>query len=529
MKFFLNILVVCLLAAMPFMRGEAQRQQPVRIKIERADVLRHDDKIGKNTQSLNGNVILSHQHTFLHCDSAYMYNDSNVVVAYGNVHVIQNDSIHLYGNRITYFGNTNLAKVRENVRANKGNTWLYTEYLDYDKSLDKAYFYDGGKVVNGDNVLTSDNGLYFPNTNDVYFKDNVVGTSPKCDMVSDTMRYNTKSEIITILGPTTIVNSDSTIVKSHDGWYNTQTEEANLLDNSIVITGQKTLTGKRIFYDKRNGIGRVWNDMVLADTVDNMTLHGDYGFYNEKTGAALATRNAQMIHVYQRDTLYMHADTLQIEPLDADSSRLIKAYHWVKFFRSDIQGRCDSLVFDFRDSIATMYKTPIIWAQDNQMTANEIKLFTKNQAIYKSELIDAAFIISPEDTIGYNQIKGKLMTGHIRNNELYRIDVSGNGQTLYYPKDDKVIIGINRAESSDMTIWMNKKKISNITMRVSPSGNMNPPFLLGENECKLAGFSWLEDYKPKCREDIFKKMEIAEGVIVKEEVFEGFSFDELGE
>lgn len=186
--------------ALSLFASSAVAQRTIRVNIDRADVLRHDDKIGKNTQSLNGNVKLSHVNTILYCDSAYMYNDSNVVVCYGSVHVVQNDSVHLYGDRLTYFGNQNLAKVRQNVRPNKGDTWLYTEYLDYDRALDKAYFYNGGKVVNKDNTLTSERGIYYPMTNDVYFKDNVVGTSPKYHLISDTAAFNTRTEVVSILG-----------------------------------------------------------------------------------------------------------------------------------------------------------------------------------------------------------------------------------------------------------------------------------------------------------------------------------------
>lgn len=515
------------------------QNQRVMVKIDRADYLRHDDKIGKNTQSLNGNVVLSHHNTVLHCDSAYMYNDSNVVEAYGNIHVIQNDSIHLYGDRLTYYGDRQFAKIRENVRANKGETWLYTEFLDFDQVENIAFFYDGGKVVNGSNTLTSQRGLYYPNTNDVYFKDDVVGISRQATMYSDTMRFNTQTEVSTILGPTTIINQDSSIINSENGWYDTKKDVAKLLLNNKITTKNYTLTGETILYEKYKGVGTVWNNMVLTDTVDNMSLCGDYGFYNELTDEALATRRATGIQVYNGDTLHIHADTLRVEPLPADTSRLIKAYYQVKFYRHDIQGRCDSLVFDFRDSIATMYNSPIVWAMGNQLSGNVIKLYSRNQVLYKTELIDAAFAISPEQvpaakgdslmTIGYNQIKGKLMTGHIRNNDLYKIDVDGNGQTIYYPKDDQTLIGINRAESSDMTIWLKERKITNITMRVSPSGNMNPPLLLGEEDRKLSGFRWLDDYRPKRWEDIYKQLDIPEELNVQEEVYEGYTFDELGE
>ncbi len=502
-------------------------QRTIRVKIDRADVLRHDDKIGKNTQSLNGNVRLSHVNTVLFCDSAYMYNDSNVVVCYGSVHVVQNDSVHLYGDLLTYFGDQNLAKVRRNVRANKGDTWLYTEHLDYDRKLDIAYFYNGGKVVNHDNTLTSDLGIYYPMTNDVYFKDNVVGTSPKYNLISDTAAFNTRTEVVSILGPTTITTSDSTVIDSHNGWYDTRAEVAKLQKNNQLysIKNKSTLLGNTILYQRKTGVGTAWDNMTLTDSTNNMSLHGDYGFYNELTQEALATRKALLKHTYNADTLFLHADTFRVVPL-ADTSRLIKAFHNVKAFRTDLQARCDSLVFDFRDSIATLYTLPVVWSQGSQMTANTIKLFTRNQALYKAELIEAAFIISQEpDSVGFDQVKGKLITGYIRNNDLYLIDVDGNGQTIYYPKDGPNLIGVNRAESSNMSINLKNRRIDNIVMRVSPAGNMNPPLLLGEKDNKLAGFRWLEDYRPKDKHQVFLKLEIPPDMQVSEEVYVGYEFD----
>lgn len=524
----LAMLILVLSAYIPVL---AQNRGPknVRIKIERADVLRHDDKIGRNTQSLNGSVMLSHAKTIMYCDSAYMYNDSNTVICYGSIHIIQNDSLHLYGDKLTYLGNDNLAKVRENVRANKGNTWLYTEYLDYNRLMDKAYYYNGGKVVNGESTLTSVNGVYYPNSNDVYFKDDVVGLSPKYELHSDTLKYNTQSEIITILGPTTIINQDSTLIESTHGWYDTKRDYARLLDYSKISKQTYSLTGKQINYNRPTGDATVNEDMTLVDSVDNIMLKGNYGIYNEITKEALSTRRATLLHVYNGDTLYAHADTFHIVPL-GDTSRLVKAYHKVKFFRVDLQGRCDSLEFDFRDSIATMYHNPILWGQGNQMTAKEIKLYTRNQTLYKTDLIEAAFVISPEaDSTGYNQVKGKLMTGHIKNNELYLIDVSGNGQTIYYPHDKETLIGINRAESADMSIHLNQRKIKTITMRVDPKGNINPPLLLGEEDCKLKGFRWLDEYRPKDKEEIYLEMAIPDGLVQVADVYEGYTFDEFGE
>lgn len=504
-------------------------QKTIRVKIDRADVLRHDDKVGKNTQSLNGDVRLSHQGTILLCDSAYMYNDSNVVVCYGNVHVIQNDSIHLYGDRLTYLGDKGLARVRQNVRANKGTTWLYTEHLDYDRARDEAYFFNGGKVVDKDNTLTSVRGVYLPMTNDVFFKEDVVGRSPNYDMLSDTAAFNTRTEVVSILGPTTITTSDSMVIDSDKGWYDTRAGVAKLLSNNRLhsIRNRSTLVGRTILYERRKGLGTAWDDMVLTDSTDQVSVLGDYGFYNEITREAMATRRAVLTQVYGRDTLFLHADTFRVVPL-ADTSRLIKAFHNVKAFRADLQARCDSLVFDFRDSVATLYDMPVVWSQGSQMTANVIKLYTRDRALYKSELVDGAFVISIEpDSVGFDQVKGKLITGHIRDNELYLIDVDGNGQTIYYPKDGPNLIGMNRAESSNMSIWLRDRRIHNIMMRVSPAGNMNPPMLVGEQDSKLAGFRWLDDYRPKRKEDIFLRLEIPEDLQAQEEVYVGYDFDDI--
>lgn len=497
----------------------------VRIKIVKADALRHDDKIGKNTQSLIGGVVLSHVNTFLHCDSAYMYNDSNKVHAYGNVHIIQNDSINLYGDYLEYEGNRNLAKMRRNVRVNKGTTWLYTEFLDYDRASDVGYFFNKGKVVNLENILTSELGYYYPNVNEVFFKDSVVATTPDYKMYGDTMRYNTQTEVVKILGPTRIV-SDSNLIYSEHGWYDTRNDVSQLLKNSYIQGKEHLLEGDTIFYNRRSGVGEVFSRMALHDTTNHIIIKGDYGFYNELTRFALATKRALMLQITGNDTLFMHADTFRMDPLPLEDSRILRAFRNVKFFRHDMQGRCDSLIYDFRDSTSTMFHQPILWAQGNQMTAQQVKIYMKNQAVYKAELLNTAYIVAPEDTAGYNQVKGKLMVGHIRNNELYRIDVDGNAQTIYYPKDKDQLIGINRAESSNMTIFMRNRKISDIIMRVSPAGNMNPPFVLPVDERRLKGFVWLDDYRPKKMGDIFMKLEIPD-IYDRADEFEGYEYEDV--
>ena len=464
----------------------------------------NEQKYGKNVQALFGNVKLRHENTQMFCDSAFLNRATNYVEAYGSIHIIQDDSIHLYGKELYYIGNEGIAKVRKNVRLVNNDIVLTTEYLDYNRISDVAYYFNGGKLTSGENVLESNWGYYFPKSDLAQFRDSVVVTNPNYLMYSDTLLFNTKTEIAYITGPATII-SDKNIIYSEAGFYDTKSDVARLEKNSSITTEEQILLGDTIFYNRKTGFGEVFSNMFLQDTTNNVIITGNYGFYNELTKEALATKKAVMMQIYQNDTLFLHADTLRIDSIPGREHQLIRAYRHVKFYRTDFQGRCDSMVFDLADSINTFYHDPVLWSMENQMTAEIIKLYTKNQQLYKAELINDGFVISREDSLHFNQIKGKLITGYIKENELYRIEVDGNGQSIYYPKDDDVMIGVNKTESSSITILLEDRKVTGITTRVQPKGNLNPVFLLPIENQRLAGFRWLDEFRPKQMSDIFKR------------------------
>ena len=489
----------------------------------------HSKDMAPDVRLILGDVKITHGNVVMYCDSAYLYNDSNRVVAYDNIHIIQNDSIHLYGDYLEYEGNTGLVKVRENVRLVKKEMVLTTNFLDYDRNKDIAYYFNGGKIVDGENTLTSKVGYFYANTNEAHFKDSVVAENDRYTLFSDTLLYNTVTKVSKILGPTFIVTPND-IIYSEDGFYDTLNDAAVLRENSYVEGKGTLLKGDTIFYDRKKGFGEVFGNMELVDTANNIIIRGDYGYYNELTDHAFATKKATLLQVYQNDTLFLYADTLRLDPVTDtvtnEESKLIRAFHHVKFFRTDIQGRCDSMIYDFRDSINIFYHDPVLWAMGNQMTAQVIKLYTKNRTLYKADLENGAFIIAPEDTLFYNQLKGKMMTGYFRRNDLYKIDVKGNAQTIYYPKDRNLVIGANKAESSDMTIFLDQGRIKDIIMRNTPKGSLKPPVLLSEEDSKLPGFRWLEDYRPKNKTDIYIKDKLPENEEVTN-IYEGFKVEDI--
>jgi hypothetical protein len=492
-----------------FVNGQKKEQ----VHIEHADYMEGAARFGKDVQALFGAVRFRHLQTVMYCDSAFFFRDSNMVQAYGSIHIIQSDSIHLYGNRLNYLGNEDKAMVREDVRLVNKDVVLTTQFLDYDRKNDVAYYYDGGKITNGDNRLTSLWGYYYPRTEEAHFRDSVVVVNPDYTMYSDTLQYFTISKIVKIVGPTSIVSQRNTIY-SEAGFYDTQKNVAQLERNSSVKGGEQELYGDTIFYDRNSGLGEVFSSMALHDTTNHVIVTGNYGYYNELKHTGIATKKAVMMQIYGVDTLFLHADTLRVDPIDSTEFQMIRAFHNVKFFRPDFQGRCDSMVYNLQDSINTFYKDPILWAMGNQLSASVIKLFTRNKTLYKAEFDDNAFVIAPEDSLGllYNQIKGRDMVAHIRNNELYRIDVDGNGQSIYYPKDNGIIIGMSKAESSSLSILLEEQQVVGIILRNQPAGNLNPPFLVKEANRLLTGFRWLDDYRPKSKDDIFLHNELLQPI-----------------
>lgn len=500
--------IVSLVLLMTFAGGLNLSAQK-KINIKHADKWKHNESIfGKDIQALIGNVKFTHETAIMFCDTAYLNEKENKLTAFGNIHIIQDDTIHLYGKRLNYYGNNALAEVREDVKLVNKDVTLTTEYLDYDRRNNTAYYFNNGKIVNNENILTSKKGYYYPNINTVIYKDSVIVDNPKYDMFSDTLTYNTLTKVANIEGPTFIISEKNTIY-AEAGFYNTLTDVA-LLKQDAYIEGEQLLKGDSILYDRKTGIGEVFNNMELHNTTNNVVIAGNYGFYNELTQDALTTNNAVLMQIYNSDTLFLHADTLEAIPLNNPNEKLIKAYRKVQYYRSDLQGRCDSMVFDSRDTTNSFYHEPIMWSLGNQLSSDKIIMYTKNEVMDKVDLINRAFIISEEDTGRYNQIKGKEITGFVKDNVIYKINVDGNAQSIYYPMDDKNAIGVNKAECSNMIIYLKDNMVSKINMQVSPTGKISPILLVNKEEIKLKGFYWLDIFRPKSKEDIFIWKELPE-------------------
>lgn len=473
-----------------------------KIRLVQANEALYDKSLGEDVQRIIGNAIFEHEGALLYCDSAHLNNANNSMKAYSRVHIKSSDTLHLYGDSIYYNGESKIAEVFSNVKLIDNKTVLTTDKLIFDRNTGIASYLTGGHIVNEGNTLDSRRGYYHTKTKDFFFKLNVQLVNPDYVMNCDTLEYNTQTKISKFRGPTTIKGEDTDIY-AENGWYNTVNDIAEFNEKARVKNGDQILTGDSLYYERANGFGQAYRNIQVIDTVQDVLFLGNYAVYEKKVGYTLITQNAEALFIDDNDTLFMHADTLRATFDSTEKTKEVFAYHKMKFFKSDLQGMADSLKYSFADSTLRMYSQPVIWTDGNQMTADSIFVLTGKNDIKKLWLYNSAFLIS-RDTSGFNQVKGRNMEGLFKENELVKLKVLGNAETVYWIReDDGTLTGINKAFSSNMDIGLKEKKIKRIVYLERTTGNVYPEGELKKEDLILKNFQWHEEKRPLKRQDIF--------------------------
>jgi lipopolysaccharide export system protein LptA len=484
-------------------------QKKTQVELLHANSLEGDESLGKNVFRLIGNVQFKHDNVLMNCDSAYRYSDENRFDAFGNIHINQGDTVNVYGDLLKYDGNTSVAHIFNNVRMTDRKMTLTTEQLNFNTETNIADYNTGGKIVDSSNVLTSKKGYYYSADKTVFFKDSVVLNNPQYTLEGDTLKYNTVTKTSFFYGPTTIDSkgNDSTFIYCEYGWYNTETEKSYFSRKAFIQSKSQRLTGDSLLYDNHNGEGEAFRNVEVFD-VDNKTIvNGDHATYLEKEQRSVVTGKTVLTQIMDNDSMFLHADTLFAAWDTVTQRKTYFAFHHCRIFKSDLQGKCDSLVYSSLDSTIRFYIDPVLWNDEHQLTADSINIQTVNSSIDKMNLYNTSFITSKVDSQRFDQVRGKDMTGFFADNKLYKIDVTGNGQTVYYVKDQKEnkerLTGVNRAECSDMTVYIKENKVNKIVLKKKPAGTLYPINELKPEELKLKGFTWQEEKRPLSKEDIF--------------------------
>ena len=495
---------ICLLGA------QEQKQQidkRKRVDLLYADEAQADKRRRPDVQVLVGSVRLRHDSMYMYCDSALIYEKSNSVEAFGNVRMEQGDTLFVYGDYLYYDGMAQLAILRENVRMINRNTVLTTDSLNYDRIYNLGYYFEGGRLSDEENELTSDWGEYSPATKLAVFNHSVRLFNSRFTLLSDTLKYSTESKVATILGPSNIVSEENHIY-SERGKYNTSTGQAELLDRSILTNQGKQLTGDSLFYDRKRGFGEAFYNVQMNDTVNKSMLIGNYCYYDERNGNALATDRAVAIDYSQGDSLFMHADTLRLVTfeLNTDSMyRELRAYHKVRAYRTDVQAVCDSLVYNSKDSCLSMYTDPVLWHGREQLLGEEIKVYMNGNSINWAHIINQALAIERKDSIHYNQVSGKEMKAYFKDGDIRQVDVNGSVQVVFYPVEerDSSFIGLNFTEGGFLRMFLKERAMEHGMFVGKTTGTLYPMDQIPADKYKLPTFVWLNHMRPQSKDDIF--------------------------
>ena len=489
------------------------QQDTVQKKKTRIHVMHYDkatfSKSMGDMQRLIGHVKMRHDSAYFFCDSAYFYEKTNSFNAFQNVDIIVNDSVEIFSDLLDYDGNTRFAEFHDNVRLRDDSTNLYTEYLTYDRNLHLACYPDSAITIRGDKTLKSHYGYYRDRLKELSFFENVEVYSPKYQMYTDTLFYNTGIEKMWFQGPTTIINEEN-VLKGKHGYYLVNEDQVYLDQRPFLHNETQQLWSDSIFYDRNWGLAKAYSQVDMIDTSYMVILRGDYVEMWEDRGFSFATDSAFAISYDGGDSLYIHGDTLfmYFDKKEEEAKKLI-ARRNVRFFKSDLQGKCDTLTYLVEDSIIHMRVAPILWTEDSQMTGTDIDIKIKESTVEWVLQKGNAFIISQDTIEGFNQIRGMDITSLFKDGDIHHVNVDGDqAETIYWIRDDDGgLIGIDVSKSATMVIEMENQNISIIKSFKGIDETMYPEEELQESSRYLSGFKWHDEARPKDKDDIFRRVE----------------------
>ena len=492
---------------------KANRNQTNKVFLENADLLKADENISRDYQVLKGNVRFRRGDMYMFCDSAYFYAETSSLDAFGHVRMTQGDTLWVYSDVLHYYGDQGVAELRSNVRLENRSTTLLTDALDYEINSNVGYYFDGGTIVDNRNntELSSAYGRYELDTKQAEFSRDVHLVNDRYEMFTDLLDYNTQSHIAHITSETLIV-SDSNTINTTNGWYNTSADDATLYERALITAKDgKTLLGDTVYYNRSRNYGEARGNVVITDPGNKVILDGNYGYHDDNAHYSFVTGRARAREFSQKDTIYLHADTLCtlinhiVTDSVNDSVRVLRAFNQVRFYRNDVQGICDSLQLSEADTIINMYNHAVVWNLERQIFGDEINVHLNDSAADWATLPTGGFMAEHLGEIYYDQLSGKKMKAWFEDKELRRLDVDGNVQVIMFPQEkDSTYNKMVNAESSFMRLnLMAKQEVDRIIMWPEVSGRVTPLYLAKKSDMYLPQFQWYDALRPKTPDDIF--------------------------
>ena len=503
----LIFLVLASCAFSAFAQPDASKSRN-RVEILNADSWEFNQNLIPGAQRLIGNVRFRQEDAFMQCDSAYLYEDERVI-AFGRIQLTQGDTLRITGQRLDYSGTEHTARITGNVRLTDPGMELTTESLLYNVRAHRAEYNEGARIVSkrDENVLTSGKGAYYADGRKFIFSDSVRLTHPDRTIKSDTLHYTTSTGLAEFFGPTHITQG-TTRMYCEQGSYNTRTGKGRFTKAARIFSEGQMLSGDTLHYDRNTGEGAGWGHVTITDTVNDLLVRGQLGTHNQTDGISMVTGRAEMVMIIGKDSLFLHADTLFANQ-DSLGQRRVDARRNVRFFKSDLQGVCDTLTYVGADSLITLRGQPFIWSNTNQISGDTVRIKLRDGHAETLLVEGAAFMASQVDTIHFDQVTGLTMIGKFHKDELTQLIVEGNSRTIYFARETKdsveQVTGMNRADCSRITVGLDSGKVNTVSFITQPAATLYPLAQAPAEEMRLEGFRWNVAARPEDREDIFRE------------------------
>ena len=451
-----------------------------------------------NHQKLVGNVGLQNKDMQLFCDSAEVDNVSNAFWAWGKVYIIKTNNLKAYGDSLVYNNFTGIGKLQgKNVKVTQKDLTILTNVLNFDDSKKQIFYLNGATITNAETKIVSKLGYYNTQTEFMDLIGKVYIDNPDYKIWGDTIIIDSPNEITRFYGKTNIHTKDQKIYCER-GLHNDKNEIFHFVKKARIKGEENTIFADSIYVNKKKKISWAFKNVHILDSVNQLSVYGNAAFFNQKDSNLFVTKQPWLTQVLDGDTLWVSCDT--IKAIDKKKIKEFYAYHHVKMFKNDMQGVCDSLSYSLSDSIMRMYRNPILWSEESQMKGDTIQILTARNKIKNLYLFSNASIINEQDKEEefYDQIVGRNMIADFKDGKIHTMTVLGNGQTLYYAKDnDSTYSGVNKAICSNLSIRFNKGKIGKIVFLVQPEATFYPVNQLPKEDKKLKQFTWHWDRRPK--------------------------------
>ncbi len=489
-----------------FISAQAKKtaQTPKTIVIENADFSDVDQVNVPDALLLTGNVKVNHDGVVLTCNKAYFFQKENYLKAFGNVQLVQGDTLFLNSKYAEYSGNEKKAFATGNAVLTSPDATLQTDTINFDRNIQEAFYNTKGTIINKDNTLVSKSGRYFVKEKKFQFLTEVTITNPKYVIKSNHLDYYSNSGHTYLLGPSTIT-SKANYIYTEKGFYDTKKNLAHFLRRSYIKYDDRLIEGDSLYYDRNIEFASATRNVKITDSINKGIVKGHYAELYKLKDSMFVTKRAVAVNLVENDSVYIHGQKLMVTGKEGE--RILRAYKNVRFYKTDMSGKCDSIHSDSKTALTKLIGNPILWNGDNQITGDIMHLIgdNKTRKIDSLKVLNNTFVLS-KDTLGtgFNQVKGLNLFGKFRDGKLHDVDVIKNTEVIYYMRNDtKELIGINKNVSSKINMILENNAIETITFYNKVDGDIYPEDELPENARKLRGMNWRGDERIKSKDDIF--------------------------